>query len=140
MTQPTIEQRLIQYLVDNEVDFAQIGRTLAKEHAELFLGIVEGTLSVQQTRMRYANVLQELRNGEQTKAIREFRIITNYGLKTAVDVIRYVGYRLLEKGVMLPFREDEIQRLRESGPHSEVAIRAVPEHFAVANALYKAMA
>jgi polysaccharide deacetylase 2 family uncharacterized protein YibQ len=139
MIEKTVQERLIAYLVDREVDFASIGKTLAKEHPELFLGIVEGTLSVNQTKIHYAAVIRELQQGNSVAAIKALRVATGYGLKDAVDVVRYVGYRLFSQGITLPYRADEIQRLRDSYVSAEPAVRAVTDHYVLAEALIKAM-
>lgn len=140
MIERTVEQRLISYLVDQQVDFASIGRTLAKEHPEIFLGIVEGTLSVNQLKMRYAAVIKQMREGATVVAIKELRIATGWGLKEAMEVIRHAMYRAVMQGVILPIREDEKNRLYEHAATHEVAIRRDPERLALAQSFAKILA
>lgn len=86
----TDEQRLINYLVDNVVDFAAVGKKLAKENPKLFLAVVDGELEIQRAAVKYANILLALRDGQTVNAIKHLRNMTNLGLKEAKDVLYVV--------------------------------------------------
>lgn len=94
------QRRLISYLVDNEVNYAEIGKKLAKQHPEIFMSIVDGGTEVE--RARFREVIKRLRSGETVSAIKELRNISSgLGLKEAKDVIYSVMIRAIDHSIPL---------------------------------------
>lgn len=128
------EQRLINYLVDNAVDYAAVGKTLAKLHPEMFLQLVEGELEAEMTAQKYANVLRELRTGRIVSAIKELRNMTGLGLKEAKDVVDVLTGRALRAGMNIGLDDAVRNTERVSNlPISEVAVMNARNEALLAN-------